>query len=129
MVYHNHIVNEMAPVYDNPTFRQLYGFKDIEAHDPPFRCNRYFKQVSYDLAKGILNYRHSEPFALLKNMKDIPRETHQKPIVYSKLFLKGALLGTYFGGVYFACGPVGALETEKVMAAAGGRAFSGRLFR
>lgn len=129
MVYHNHIVTEMAPGYENPTFRARHGFKDPEAHDPPFRRNRDFKPVPYGSAKGILNYRHSEPFALLKNMKDLPRETHQKPIVYSKLFLKGALLGTYFGGVYFACGPVGALETEKVMAAAGGRAFSGRLFR
>ena len=76
MVYHNHIATEMAPGYENPTFRARKGFKDPEAHDPPYRRNRDFKPVPYGSAKGILNYRHSEPYALLKNMKDLPRETH-----------------------------------------------------
>ena len=129
MVYHNHIVTDMATGYENETFRARKGFKDAEAHDPPYRRNRDFKPVPYGSAKGILNYRHSEPFALLKNMRDLPRETHQKPIVYTKHFLKGALVGTWFGGMYFACGPTGLLETEKVMASGGGRAFSGKMFR
>ena len=76
MVYHNHIHYQGAPGYDNETFRARHGYKDAEAHDPPYRRNRDFKPVPYGSAKGILNYRHSEPFALLKNMKDIPRETH-----------------------------------------------------
>merc|ERR1711988_143049 len=66
---------------------------------------------------------------MLKNLRDLPRETHQIPIVYTKLFLKGAFAGTVLGGFYFLGGPVGALETNKVLAAAGGRGFSGRLFR
>jgi len=65
----------------------------------------------------------------LKNLKDIPRETHQIPIVYTKLFLKGALFGGFLGSMYFFAGPVGYLETEKVLSAAGSRPFSGRFFR
>ena len=65
----------------------------------------------------------------MKNLKDIPRETHQIPIVYTKLFLKGALFGGFLGSMYFFAGPVGYLETEKVLSAAGSRPFSDRFFR
>ena len=129
MPYHNHIEYRGAPGYENETFRARHGYKDSEAHDPPYRRNRDFKPVPYGSAKGILNYRHSEPFALMKNLKDLPRETHQKPLVYTKHFLKGALVGGTLGMFYIHGGPLGALETEKLMASAGSRPFSGRLFR
>lgn len=129
MVYQNHIAYRAGPGYENETFRARHGYKESEAHDAPYRRNRDFKPVPYGSAKGILNYRHSEPFALMKNLKDLPRETHQKPIVYTKHFLKGAITGGFFGYLYFACGPVGYLETEKVIAASGSRPFSGQIFR
>ena len=129
MVFENHIVYRGAPGYENEYFRARHGFKDADAPDPPYRRSRDFKPVPYGSAKGILNYRHSEPWALMKNMKDIPNETHQLPIVLSGKFLKGGLAGAVLGNLYFFCGPTGHLETEKVLAAAGGRAFSGKLFR
>lgn len=129
MVYHNHIVYKPSPGYDNETFRARHGYKEKEAHDPPYRRNRDFKPVPYGSAKGILNYRHSEPWALLKNVKDFWNEDHHIPIKYTKLFLKGAFAGGILGQFYLLGGPIGALETEKAIAAAGARPFSGRLFR
>ena len=85
--------------------------------------------MPYGSAKGILNYRHSEPFALMKNLKDLPKETHQKPIMYTKHFLKGAILGGIFGSFYFTGGPIRYLEMEKVIHASGSRPFSGQLWR
>lgn len=129
MVYHNHISYSGAPNYGNEVFRARHGYKDAEAHDPPYRRNRDFKPVPYGSAKGMLNYRHSEPFSLLKNMKDIPKETHHHPIKYTKLFLKGAFVGGVLGSFYVAGGPVGVIESDKILAGAGYRPWSGRLFR
>jgi len=129
MVFENHIEYKGAAGFENEFFRARHGYKDAEAHDPPYRRSRDFKPVPYGSAKGILNYRHSEPFALLKNMRDLPRETHHFPITMSGHFLKGGLVGTVLGSMYFLAGPVGQLETEKVLSAAGSRAFSGKLFR
>lgn len=51
------------------------------------------------------------------------------PIVLSGYFLKGGFIGAVLGNIYFLCGPVGHLETEKVLSAAGSRPFSGQLIR
>ena len=130
MATNNHIImTPSLPEYDNEAWRARHGYKEMEQHDAPFRRNRDFKPVPYGSAKGPLNYRHSEPWCLLKNIKDIPRETHQVPITFTKEFLKGALIGTVVGQFYFIASPNGALEYEKVIAASGGKHFSGRGLR
>jgi hypothetical protein len=129
MVFQNHIEYRGAPGYENEKFRSRHGYKDSEAHDPPYRRNRDFKPIPYGSAKGILNYRHSEPFAQAKNLPDLLKETHHKPIVYSGLFLKGAFAGAVAGQFYAYGGPSGALETNKALAAAGSRQGSGKLWR
>jgi len=98
MATHDNIVfNPSLPEYGNEAFRARNGYKEVEQHDPPARRNRDFKPVPYGSARGPLNYRHSEPWCLLKNMKDIPRENHHVPITFTKEFLKGALAGTVLG--------------------------------
>jgi len=59
-------------------------------------------------------------------MKDIPREGHHVPITFTKEFLKGALAGLVIGQFWFIASPSGALEYEKIVAASGGKHFTGR---
>ena len=75
MVFQNAIAQNITePNYGNETFRARHGYKEEHTHDAPYRRNRDFKPVNYGSFKGMLNYRHSEPFCLLKNMKDLSRE-------------------------------------------------------
>jgi hypothetical protein len=85
--------------------------------------------VPYGSYKGILNFRHSEPYFLLKNMRDIVEEDHNIAIRWFKQAMKGGILGGYFGYMYFIGGPTGQFEMSKLFAAAGNRSFSGRSFR
>ena len=98
-------------------------------HDAPYRRNRDFKPVAYGSFKGFPNYKHSETFCLLKNLKDLSNEEHQFPIKYSKLALKGGFVGAILGYYYFICSPQGPLELNKLQAASGNRAYSGKLVR
>jgi len=123
------ILHPSLPGYENEAFRARAGYKELHQHDPPARRNRDFKPVPYGSAKGPLNYRHSEAWCMLKNMKDLPRETHHVPITMTKEFMKGAIVGGILGQYWFIGSPSGALEYEKAVAASGGKAFSGRTFR
>ena len=75
------------------------------------------------------NYKHSEPYCLLKNMKDFANEDHHFPTRYTKHFLKGGLLGAIYGMFYAAGGPQGPFEMNKLAAAGGSRPFSGIMAR
>ena len=111
MVFHNHYQMLVGdPSYANETFRARHGFKETHAHDPPYRRNRDFKPVPYGTFRGMPNYKHSEPYCLLKNMKDLPREDHHHPIKWIKTSLKGMFVGSLLGYLHFLGGPVGSLE-------------------
>ena len=130
MVYHDHVVQGVSNnAYSNETFRAKNGYKETHQHDPTYRRNRDFKPVGYGTFRGLPNYRHSEPYCLLKNMKDLPRQDHHHPIKYIKTFLTGATVGSVAGYMYFVGGPTGSFEMSKLLAAVGNRPFSGRGFR
>ena len=85
MVYHNSRVQTISdPAYENETFRARHGYKEGHVHDPPFRRNRDFKAVPYGTFRGMPNFRHAEPYALLKNMKDLAYEEHNHPIKWAR---------------------------------------------
>ena len=120
MVYHNKVTMHPAnPDYGNETWRANKGYKEEHAHDAPYRRNRDFKPVGYGSYRGILNYRHSEPYCLLKNMKDLPREDHHWPTRYAKSIFKGMLIGGLSGFTYWTGSNVGQFEMSKLMAATG----------
>ena len=130
MVYDNHIAaNDTFPGYRNEQWRVRHGYKELEVADPPFRRNRDFKPLSYGSYRGILNYRHSEPFMHLKNLKDLWREPHHHPTKWFKSFLKGALWGGSLGYMYTVFGPTGNIENEKMMSTVAHRYNTGRLLR
>ena len=130
MVFHNSLFNGPSdPNYGNETFRARHGYKEVAMHDAPYRRNRDFKPVNYGSWKGMLNYRHSEPYMHLKNMKDISRDDHHIVIKASKNALKGGLLGSIFGYLYFIGGNTGPFEMSKLLSSTGNRPFSGQAFR
>ena len=49
--------------------------------------------------------------------------------MWAKAFLKGAMVGAYFGALYIAIGPVKTLEWEKLMASTGNVKLSGQFYR
>lgn len=107
MVFHNSIVSKTTdPSYENEVFRARHHYKELHQHDPPQRRNRDFKPVNYGSFKGILNFKHSEPYALLKNLKDLKEEHHNHPIKWFKMFLKGAICGLLIGQIWFAFRPL-----------------------
>jgi hypothetical protein len=57
--------------YKNEVFRARKHYKEEHVHDPPLRRNRDFKPVNYGSFRGMLNFKHAEPFASLKNLKDL----------------------------------------------------------
>ena len=75
------------------------------------------------------NYRHSEPYCLLKNMKDLVHEENNIAIKFPKSALKGGLVGSIFGYAWFVGGNTGAWEMNKLLASAGHRNYSGRALR
>jgi hypothetical protein len=125
MVYHNTITSSVDPNYSNEMFRSRHHFKELHQHDPPFRRNRDFKPMTYGAYIGIPNFRHSEPYSMLKNIKDLANEEHNHPIKWTKSFLQGALVGGIGGLLWVVGGPQGPFELNKLMASGGNRFFSG----
>jgi len=126
MVFHNTIVQNVSNGdYENDSWRARHGYKEVHMHDPAARRNRDFKPVPYGTFKGMVNYRHSEPYCLLKNMKDITREDHHMPIKWATAAVKGSAVGSILGYMYFVGSPTKPFEMNKLMAASGQRAFSG----
>lgn len=122
MVFHNSRHSEISNLdYSNAEWRARKGYKEEHVHDPAGRRNRDFKPVPYGTYRGMPNYRHSEPFALLKNMKDIHYEEHNHCIKWIRTALKGAFVGSFLGYTYFIGAPVGAFELSKLQASIGNR--------
>ena len=117
------------PNYDNETFRARHGYKELHVHNAPNRRSRDFKPMGYGALIGLPNFKNSEPFQLSKNMKDIWQENDSFGIKYFKTFLRGGLIGSVLGYSYFLVSPQGMIEAGKLEAAAGNRAWSGRLLR
>lgn len=94
MVYSNTIRQHVIdPAYKNEHFRAKSHYKEAHTHDPPLRRNKDFKPVLYGSFRGILNFKTAEPFQILKNLKDLKNEHHQKPIKWLKTFIFGAAFG------------------------------------
>ena len=107
MVYENSRVQVLSdPAYENEVFRARSHYKETHVHDPPGRRSRDFKPVPFGTFKGMPNYKHAEPFCLLKNLKDLPEERHSHPIKWTKAFLFGALAGGMIGYSWFVFKPV-----------------------
>lgn len=90
---------------DNAHFRAKHGFKETQVHDPPPRRNNDFKPVHSWSAKGMPNYKHSEPFYLLKNLPQFFREEQNFVIRWAKRFLEGGVVGGFLGYAMFAFSP------------------------
>ena len=130
MVYQNVIkYTPSDPGYADESWRHHHGYRELHQHDPPFRRNRDFKPVPYGTFGGMPNYRHAEAFCQMKNAKDLFTESHHFPTVWTKEFLKGALGGVIFGFFWHAHAPQSGLAVQKLMAATGERAWSGRIWR
>ena len=56
---------------------------------------------------GIPNFRHSEPYMFLKNIKDVMNEDHNIGISWSKTALSGFGWGCILGYTYFVGAPAG----------------------
>jgi hypothetical protein len=77
----------------------------MHTHNPPLRRNRDFRPVPYGSLKGMPNFKHSEPFCLLKNLSDMKDEHHHHPIKWFKAFVFGGLVGGMTGYAYFLMKP------------------------
>lgn len=130
MVYNNGIKMAIPEEnYKNPLWRARHHYKEEHTPDPPMRRNRDFKPVPYGSAKGILNFRHSEPFCLLKNIKDLVHEDHNNIFRNLRAGINGTMFGGLFGMLWFMGGNTGNWEMNKLMAASGVRPFSFRGLR
>ena len=78
---------------------------------------------------GIPNFRHSEPYMFLKNIKDVFNEDHNIGVRWTKVALNGFGWGSVLGYMYFIGAPAGQFEMSKLMAATGMRSFSGNGLR
>ena len=80
--------------YGVEEYRVKHGFKEMHVHNAPPRKNKDFKPVLYGDFIGMLNFKLSEPWGLLRHLPDLMNEQHQKPIQWVKAFLRGAVIGT-----------------------------------
>lgn len=85
----------------NETYREKYGFKELHIHNAPPRRNQDFKPTLYGDFIGMLNFKLSEPWALLRHIDDLYHEEHQAPIRWTKAALKGAFVGYMLGAHAF----------------------------
>lgn len=130
MVYENVVKQQISdPAYENEYFRAKYHYKEAHVHDPPYRRNRDFKPVNYGSFRGILNFKHSEPWALLKNLNGMQYEHANHPWKWTKAFLYGAFVGSCTGYTWFVVKPVQTFPMKKLFSAVGDRPWSGRTFR
>ena len=85
--------------------------------------------MTYGAYVGIPNFRHSEPYMFLKNIKDVVNEEHNIAISWTKAAARGFIAGSIIGYTYFVGAPAGQFELSKLMANYGNRAYSGRWTR
>ena len=100
--------------YADEIWRSKHGYKEVEQHDPPLRRNRDFKPVPWGAAIGMPNYRHAEPFLLLKNLKDLKNENAQHPIKWAKTFAWGAWVGFIIGQAWSILSPQNGFALQKL---------------
>ena len=118
------------PGYDSELWRAKHGYKEELQHDAPYRRSRDFKPVPYGSFKGMPNYRHAEPWAQLKNVKDmIINERDHHPTKWFKSFAFGALVGFTFGLFWIGMAPLNGFAAQKLMASLGNKPWSGRMAR
>ena len=115
MVFTDTVVQKYVdPAYENEVFRARNHYKELHQHNPPQRRNRDFKPVNYGSFRGILNFKHAEPWAIFKNLKDLREEHHNHPIKWAKAFIAGAFSGTLLGYSWFILKPVQSLPMRKL---------------
>ena len=110
-------------------WRAKHGYKEIHQHDAPIRRNRDFKPVPWGAAIGMPNYRHSEPFLMLKNLKDLKSEKANHPMRWLRQIGFGGMVGFTFGQAFAAIAPMNGFAAQKLQANFGEREWSGRIFR
>ena len=100
MVYWTAIQNKGMSLdsrHHNETFRARNHYKETHIHNAPKRKNKDFKPVLYGDFVGMLNFKLSEPFAMIRHIKDLFTETHHMPLNWIYNFIKGATLGGFAG--------------------------------
>lgn len=129
-MYHNTVKYPIPdPRYSDETWRAKHHFKEEHQHDAPLRRSRDFKPVPWGTARGMPNYRHAEPWLNMKNMYTLWDETHHHPTKWFKKFMFGAAFGLVFGQLWFFVSPINGFAAQKLFAAIGERAWSGRMYR
>ena len=115
--------------YEDEVWRARHGYKEEKQHDAPFRRNRDFKAVPYGNFIGMPNYRHSEPWCQLKNIKDLANEEHHHPTKWVKQGLLGGMVGVFVGTAKLGHLPEAKFTSQKLLQSVGNRPWSGRLYR
>lgn len=91
---------EDGGIWNNDSYRVKNHFKELHVHNSPPRKNKDFKPVLYGDFIGMLNFKLSEPFAMLRHTNDLLEERHQLPIQWARAFIKGAFIGGTLYGIY-----------------------------
>lgn len=130
MVYHNTVKYPIPdPRYGDETWRAKHHFKEEFQHDAPLRRSRDFKPVPWGQARGMPNYRHSEPWLNMKNLYTLIDERHHHPTKWFKKFMFGAFSGFFLGQIWFFVAPINGFAASKLFAAIGEKAWTGRMYR
>jgi hypothetical protein len=86
--------------YENETFRAKHGYKELRVHNAPERRSKDFKPALYGHFRGMLNFKHSQPWAISRHFKDLIEEDHQFAIRYIKEAIRGSIFGALAGLLY-----------------------------
>jgi uncharacterized membrane protein YpjA len=54
----------------------------------------------------MLNFKTSEPWGMMKNLKDLKNEEHNKGVKYLKTIVSGGILGSVYGYMWFVLKPL-----------------------
>jgi hypothetical protein len=117
------------PDYRNPQLRTFAGYKEMEAPMPPQRRNRDFKPLGNGTFRGYPKGRNSVPYNQLRQLRDLTEETHQTPIRWLKMALKGALMGWTVGSALTFMMPQKNFEVQKLHSSVSGGPYSFKLVR
>jgi len=129
-VYHNTVKYPIPdPRYRDETWRAQHHFKEEHQHDAPLRRSRDFKPVPWGHARGMPNYRHSEPWLNMKNFFGWSEEHHHHPTKWMKRAFFGGVSGFCIGQFWQFVAPINGFAAQKLFASIGERQWSGRLFR
>lgn len=116
--------SKTAGQYSNESFRSRNGYKEMEVHNSPHRRNKDFKPVLYGDFIGMLNFKLSEPWALMRHFPDLVKEKHQKPIRWIRSVIAGGIIGFIAGVNYQFWALRNTFETRKLFIEAEKGAFN-----